>query len=213
MDETMEVAADSSVLSAPNQSVLAMRISATFTVCPIIQNMVATAQLGVPLDLRLIAMRVLNAEYNPKRFSAAIIRTRAPRTTSLLFSTGKVVCTGAKNEVDARLAIRHIARMVKKLGQPARVESFAIHNVVASCDLKFPIRLDSLNLGYERFCQYNPEVFPGLVFRIVEPKVTVLIFVSGKLVFTGAKSVENTLLAFERIFPVLAMYRKTSMAN
>jgi transcription initiation factor TFIID TATA-box-binding protein len=154
-----------------------------------------------------------------------------PKTTALLFSSGKIVCTGAKTEHDLRVAVRRYARIVQKLGYQVRIESFNIHNIVASCDVKFPIRLDSLNLGHERYCQYNPEMFPGLVYRVTDPKVTLLVFVSGKVVLTGAKvgprdaalhprarlshtcvrpdqRIDDIFLAFERIYPVLHMYRK-----
>lgn len=80
------------------------------------RNIVSTVNLGCKLDLKKIALHARNAEYNPKRFAAVIMRIREPRTTALIFSSGKMVCTGAKSEEDSRLAARKYARIVQKLG-------------------------------------------------------------------------------------------------
>jgi TATA-box binding protein (TBP) (component of TFIID and TFIIIB) len=80
------------------------------------RNIVSTVNLGCKLDLKKIALQARNAEYNPKRFAAVIMRIREPRTTALIFSSGKMVCTGAKSEDDSRLAARKYARIVQKLG-------------------------------------------------------------------------------------------------
>jgi len=96
------------------------------------------------LDLQHIANGARNAEYNPKRFAAVIMRIRDPKTTALVFASGKMVCTGAKSEEHSRLAARKYARIVQKLGFPARFKDFKIQNMVGSCDVKFPIRLEGL---------------------------------------------------------------------
>lgn len=80
------------------------------------RNIVCTVNLEIRLDLRRIARSARNAEYNPKRFAAVIMRIREPRTTALIFSSGKMVCTGAKSENEARLAARKYARIIQKLG-------------------------------------------------------------------------------------------------
>uniref|UniRef100_A0A672I569 TATA box binding protein like 2 n=1 Tax=Salarias fasciatus TaxID=181472 RepID=A0A672I569_SALFA len=115
-------------------------------------NIVSTVNLGCPLDLKFIALQARNAEYNPKvRFAAVIMRIREPRTTALIFSSGKMVCTGAKSEEQSRLAARKYARVVQKLGFPARFLDFKIQNMVASCDVCFPIRLEGLVLTHQQF--------------------------------------------------------------
>lgn len=73
---------------------------------PVLQNIVATCNLGSELDLKTIALHARNAEYNPKRFSAVIMRIREPKTTALIFRSGKMVVTGAKSEEQARHAAR-----------------------------------------------------------------------------------------------------------
>ncbi|XP_008048159.2 TATA box-binding protein-like protein 2 [Carlito syrichta] len=154
-------------------------------IVPQLQNIVSTANLACTLDLKKIALHAKNVEYNPKRLNAVIMRIREPRTTALIFSSGKVVCTGAKSEEQSRLAARKYARVVQKLGFPARFLDFKIQNMVGSCDVRFPIRLESLVLNHQQFSSYEPELFPGLVYRMVKPRIVLLIFASGKVVLTG----------------------------
>ncbi|XP_040600809.1 TATA box-binding protein-like 2 isoform X2 [Mesocricetus auratus] len=157
-------------------------------IVPQLQNVVSTANLACKLDLRKIALSAKNTEYNPKRFAAVIMRIREPRTTALLFSSGKVVCTGAKSEEESRLAARKYARVVQKLGFPVKFFNFKIQNMVGSCDVKFPIRLEILALTHRQFSSYEPELFPGLIYKMVRPQVVLLIFASGKVVLTGGSS-------------------------
>ncbi|GBP83834.1 TATA-box-binding protein [Eumeta japonica] len=123
-------------------------------------NIVSTVNLNCKLDLKKIALHARNAEYNPKRFAAVIMRIREPRTTALIFSSGKMVCTGAKSEEDSRLAARKYARIIQKLGFTAKFLDFKIQNMVGSCDVKFPIRLEGLVLTHGQFSSYEPELFP-----------------------------------------------------
>eukprot|EP01026_Neomeris_dumetosa_P078865 TRINITY_DN85641_c0_g1_i1.p2 TRINITY_DN85641_c0_g1~~TRINITY_DN85641_c0_g1_i1.p2 ORF type:complete len:367 (-),score=57.01 TRINITY_DN85641_c0_g1_i1:413-1513(-) len=177
-------------------------------IIPILQNVVSTVNLGCSLDLKEIAMQARNAEYNPKRFAAVIMRIRDPKTTALIFGSGKMVCTGAKSEQDSRTAARKYAKIVQKLGFPAKFMDFKIQNIVGSCDVKFPIRLEPLAYQHQQFCSYEPELFPGLIYRMLLPKIVLLIFVSGKVVLTGAKERGEIYQAFEQIYPVLTQFRK-----
>lgn len=177
-------------------------------IVPQLQNIVCTVNLGCKLDLKKIALHARNAEYNPKRFAAVIMRIRDPRTTALIFSSGKMVCTGAKSEEQAKLAARKYARIVQKLGFPAKFLDFKIQNMVGSCDVKFPIRLEGLVLSHGQFSSYEPELFPGLIYRMVKPRIVLLIFVSGKVVLTGAKVRQEIYEAFENIYPILKSFKK-----
>lgn len=177
-------------------------------IVPQLQNVVATVNLQCTLDLKAIALRARNAEYNPKRFAAVIMRIRDPKTTALIFGSGKVVCTGAKSETESKLAARKYARIIQKLGNEVTFSEFKIQNMVGSCDVKFPIRLEGLASVHSVFCSYEPELFPGLIYRMHTPKVVLLIFVSGKVVLTGAKHREEIYAAFEAIYPVLKEFRK-----
>ncbi|KAK4249540.1 transcription factor TFIID-domain-containing protein [Corynascus novoguineensis] len=177
-------------------------------ITPTLQNIVATVNLDCRLDLKTIALHARNAEYNPKRFAAVIMRIREPKTTALIFASGKMVVTGAKSEDDSKLASRKYARIIQKLGFNAKFTDFKIQNIVGSCDIKFPIRLEGLASKHHNFSSYEPELFPGLIYRMIKPKIVLLIFVSGKIVLTGAKVREEIYQAFEMIYPVLQDFRK-----
>ena len=182
--------------------------SSTSGIVPTLQNIVATVNLGCRLDLKTVALHARNAEYNPKRFAAVIMRIREPKTTALIFASGKMVVTGAKSEDDSKLASRKYARIIQKIGFAAKFTDFKIQNIVGSCDVKFPIRLEGLAFSHGTFSSYEPELFPGLIYRMVKPKIVLLIFVSGKIVLTGAKQREEIYQAFEAIYPVLSEFRK-----
>eukprot|EP01139_Manchomonas_bermudensis_P010228 Amastigsp_a340097_2036.p1 type:complete len:199 gc:universal Amastigsp_a340097_2036:88-684(+) len=176
---------------------------------PTLQNIVSTVSLNCTLELKTIALRARNAEYNPKRFSAVIMRIREPKTTALIFSSGKMVVTGAKSEEASKLAARKYARIIQKLGFQARFSNFMVQNIVASCDVKFPIHLEGISHEHSRYSSYEPEIFPGLIYRILDPpKVVVLVFTSGKVVLTGAKTRESIDRAFAVLYPLLQQYKK-----
>jgi transcription initiation factor TFIID TATA-box-binding protein len=186
--------------------------------------------LGCTLELKRIALYARNAEYNPKRFAAVIMRIRSPRTTALIFSSGKMVCTGAKSEADSRLAARKYARIIQKLNFPvkfcflnndlkkkhkinvtfkqAKFMDFKIQNIVGSIDVGFCLRLECFHTCHSQFSSYEPELFPGLIYRLHEPKVVLLIFVSGKVVITGAKLRTEINEAFDKIYPILKNFKK-----
>ncbi|XP_046656868.1 TATA-box-binding protein-like [Daphnia pulicaria] len=184
--------------------------SAGSGIVPTLQNIVSTVNLGCKLDLKQIALHARNAEYNPKRFAAVIMRIREPRTTALIFSSGKMVCTGAKSEEESRLASRKYARIIQKLNFPAKFTEFKIQNIVGSCDVKFPIRLEAISLAHgDRFCSYEAEIFPGLIYKMKQPKLVLLIFCSGKIVLTGAKVRQDIYDGFTNIYPILRNFKKT----
>ena len=170
---------------------------------PQIQNIVSTINLDCKLDLKIIAMQAPNTEYNPKRFVAVIMRIRKPRTTALLFNSGKMVCTGAKDEDESRIAARKFARIIQKLGFSVKFTNFKIQNMVGSCNLHFKIALKNLFNENILSAHYEPELFPGLMYHIKKPKIIVLVFSSGKIVITGAKQREDIYSGFDYIFPKL----------
>ncbi|KVI02005.1 Beta2-adaptin/TBP, C-terminal domain-containing protein [Cynara cardunculus var. scolymus] len=188
-------------------------------IVPTLQNIVSTVNLDCKLDLKAIALQARNAEYNPKRFAAVIMRIREPKTTALIFASGKMVSSPPPllnysfYTIWKHLAVvEHLffeyARIIQKLGFPAKFKDFKIQNIVGSCDVKFPIRLEGLAYSHGAFSSYEPELFPGLIYRMKQPKIVLLIFVSGKIVLTGAKVRDETYTAFENIYPVLTEFRK-----
>eukprot|EP00826_Nyctotherus_ovalis_P011148 TRINITY_DN1290_c0_g2_i22.p1 TRINITY_DN1290_c0_g2~~TRINITY_DN1290_c0_g2_i22.p1 ORF type:complete len:332 (-),score=84.52 TRINITY_DN1290_c0_g2_i22:152-1015(-) len=174
---------------------------------PRIENIVATVNFGCKLELRKIALHAKNAEYNPKRFAAVIMRIRNPKTTALIFGSGKMVCTGARSEVDSEAAARKYARTLKRIGFDVKFREFKVQNIVASAGVNFPVNLDLLQNQHQKFCTYDPELFPGLIYRMVQPRIVLLIFTSGKVVLTGAKRQEELVEAFNKIYPVLCYYK------
>jgi transcription initiation factor TFIID TATA-box-binding protein len=193
---------------------------------PKLQNIVSTANLCCKLDLRHIALQARNAEYNPKRFAAVIMRIKEPKTTALIFSSGKMVCTGAKSEEESRKAARKFAKIIKSLGFQVEFKEFKVQNIVGSCDIRFKIHLTKLNTalgglndkaknhkGRKFICHYEPEAFPGLIYHMTQPEIVLLIFVSGKIVLTGAKQKEEIYQAFHKIFPLLKKFKNENKEN
>ncbi|XP_018800514.1 PREDICTED: TBP-related factor [Bactrocera latifrons] len=173
-----------------------------------LQNVVATVSVGCELNLQDINFRTRNSEYTPSRFHGVVMRMREPRCTALIFRTGKIICTGARNETEASLGARKFARILQKLGYPVKFVDFKLQNIVATVDLRFPIRLENLNQMHGQFSSYEPELFPGLIYRMVNPRMVLLIFVNGKIVFTGAKARKDILECLDKIYPTLLSFRK-----
>lgn len=173
-----------------------------------LQNCVATMDLGCELNLMAINSRTRNSEYNPGRFNGLIMRIREPRSTALIFRSGKIVCTGCRNEHDALLASKKFARINQKLGFNVKFQNFKIQNIVATCDLRFPIKLENLHQVHGQFSRYEPELFPGLIYRLIKPRLVLLIFVNGKIVFTGGKSRQDIKDALDNMYPILRSFRK-----
>ena len=163
--------------------------------------MVASASLGTELDLPAIAVSLEGAEYEPERFPGLIYRLKEPKTATLLFRSGKVVCTGAKSVEQVKVAIDKVVSQLGKIGIHIKTEpKIEVQNIVASSDLGQSINLNSIaiTLGLERV-EYEPEQFPGLVYRLDSPKVVLLLFGSGKLVCTGARKPKDVEDAVEKI--------------
>lgn len=152
-----------------------------------IENVVASASLDQKIDLLAIMKVFRNVEYRPKQFPGLVFRLKRPKTATLIFGSGKMVCTGAKSEKMARSAVRKVVRELKSngiiiLGKPKIV----IQNIVASANLHGKIDLEAAAEIMDNV-MYEPEQFPGLIYRMSDPKVVMLLFASGKLVCTGAK--------------------------
>ena len=119
-----------------------------------------------------------------------------------------MVCTGAKSEEFSRDAAKKYSKAIKKVGFTVQMQDFKIQNIVGSCDVGFPISLEQLSSAHDKFSTYEPELFPGLIYRMQTPKIVLLIFASGKIVLTGAKNKEDIKNAFDNIYPVLKKFRK-----
>ncbi|TFJ87154.1 hypothetical protein NSK_001486 [Nannochloropsis salina CCMP1776] len=175
-------------------------------------NVVATVNLDCKPDLKSIALGARNAEYNPRRFPAVIMHIKEPKSAALIFSSGKMVVTGTRSETDSLQAAHKYTTIMKRLKCAANCTEFRVQNMTASCDIGFPIRLEGLVMDQPRFCSYEPELFPGLVYRMYNPKIVLLIFVSGRIIITGAKTRRDMDAALEKLHPILLEYRKMPAA-
>lgn len=139
------------------------------------------------------------------------MRIREPKCTALVFRTGKMIITGAKTVDESELSAKKYVAIIQKAGFAARFESFQIRNITASCDCGFPISLEGMLYAYSSNCTYEPELFPGLIYRLDNSKMVLLIFVSGKLVITGAKAPESLGEALTTVYPQLLEFRKRNV--
>ena len=172
-----------------------------------IENIVATVSLDQTLDLRMIERSILTVEYNPEQFPGLVYRLDSPKVTALIFKSGKMVVTGAKSTRDLIEAVKKIVRNLKKHGIPIHGRSkVQIQNIVASANLNVCVDLERAALTLEN-SMYEPEQFPGLIHRMDEPRVVLLIFGSGKMVITGAKREEEVYEAVKRIYGKLKAVR------
>jgi transcription initiation factor TFIID TATA-box-binding protein len=149
----------------------------------------------------VIAQSLEDAEYEPEQFPGLVYRLNEPKTATLLFRSGKANCTGAKNIEDVRKTVSVLAEKLEKIGVKAyKNPEIVIQNIVATSDLAGELNLSevAVSLGLEKV-EYEPEQFPGLVYRIKEPKVAMLLFGSGKIVCAGARKIEDVLLAVDKL--------------
>ena len=160
---------------------------------PIIEivNVVASATIEQPLDLNYITMKFPDVEYHPDQFPGAVFRLKNPKTATLLFGSGKMVCTGAKSE---ELAVKAVNTVVQKLRKgKIKIKNDAVvtvQNIVSSINLGGTVKLEQAARTLPR-SMYEPEQFPGVIHRMLDPKTVILIFASGKLVCVGAKQEDD----------------------
>ena len=156
-----------------------------------IENVVATVVVEITekIDLIQIARKLADVEYNPERFPGLVMRIQKPRATFLIFSTGKMVVTGLRQATDAKNAVKQAVKNIQNTGVKIANPEITIQNIVASGDLHTNIDLNMAAIVME-YAMYEPEVFPGLIYRLKEPKTVFLIFSTGKIVCTGAKNKE-----------------------
>jgi transcription initiation factor TFIID TATA-box-binding protein len=195
---------------------------------PQIVNIVSMVNLGVPLKLREIAIQCKNAEYNPTRINAVIMRIKEPKAAALIFNSGIIIVLGARSKEKSKEAAKIFAKQIKKLGYNVKFCGFKIVNIVATCDLGFPIKLTKLNIKINSNlsknksnndeeekspCYYEPEAFPGLIYHMSKPELTLLIFQSGKMNFVGAKNKDDIFDALNKIYPLLCKFKNNLIAN
>ena len=152
-----------------------------------VENVVASASVDQKIDLNEITRKFPDTEYHPEQFPGLVFRLKSPKTATLIFSSGKMVCTGAKSEEQSINAVRSVVQKLRKGKIKIKNEPvIVIQNIVASVNLGGKVHLEKAARSLPR-SMYEPEQFPGLIHRMLDPKTVILIFASGKLVCTGAK--------------------------
>lgn len=150
-----------------------------------IENVVASVEVDAKIDLNLLARKQRDAEYNPEQFPGLMLRVKNPKATILVFNSGRMVITGLRRESEAERAVENVVAKIRRAGIPVSgTPKITVQNIVASGDLHSRVDLDMAQMALER-CLYEPEVFPGLIYRMKIPKAVFLIFSSGRIVCAG----------------------------
>ncbi len=156
-----------------------------------IQNIVATTSLGKEVPLIKLTKADPNTEYNPEQFPGLVLRIKQPKSAVLVFSSGNLVCTGTKSIAQVRQVIDQVIKILRKINVKVTDKpKITVQNIVASGNIEIPLNLNYLALELEN-TEYEPEQFPGLVYKLAEPNATFLLFSNGKLVCTGTKNNEQ----------------------
>lgn len=170
-----------------------------------INNVVCSFSVKCHLNLRQIALNGVNVEFRREN-GMVTMKLRRPYTTASIWSSGRVTCTGATSEDQAKVAARRYARALQKLGFQVRFRNFRVVNVLGTCRMPFGIRIISFSKKYKE-ADYEPELHPGVTYKLYNPKATLKIFSTGGVTIT-ARSVSDVQSAVERIFPLVYEFRK-----
>jgi len=164
-----------------------------------VQNIVATASLGKEVSLVKLARTEANTEYNPEQFPGLVLRIKKPKSAVLVFSSGNLVCTGTKSIAQVKEVIGHVIKILRKIGvKVTEKPKINVQNIVASGSVDLTLNLNLLALELEN-TEYEPEQFPGLVYKLGNPNATFLLFSNGKLVCTGTRNRQELEMAREKL--------------
>ena len=174
-----------------------------------VENIVASADLQLDLDLYSIAFKVYDVEYEPEQFPGAIFKMKEPKSSLLLFKNGKIICTGCKSEKEVQAAVSKTQKMLFKYAKNIRKKGkpkFTIENIVASAN--FAVMLDLYGIASSvHDVEYEPEQFPGAIFKMTDPvKSSLLLFKNGKIICTGCKSEQQVQLALNKTAKLMEQY-------
>lgn len=162
-------------------------------------NIVVSSSLEHDIPLEKMAATLPNTEYNPEQFPGLVLRIKDPKTSALIFSSGKIVCTGAKSLQKVEESIQGIIKSLEKIGIKIKIKpKIVVQNIVAAGNINMDLNLNTLAVKLEN-TEYEPEQFPGLVYKLAEAKATFLLFSNGKIVCTGTKSEDEVHKALEKL--------------
>ena len=187
---------------------------------PEINNIISSVNLGSNLNIKNIALKIKNAEYT-NNFSKLILKSKNTKATATIFSSGKMVCSGAKTEKQSKSICIKFGKIVNKVGFNVELKNFKIQNIIASYDVKFKICLPKLfneintliniSKNIYNYVKYNSDNFPGLIFYMNDLKVSLLVFEYGKVVISGAKKKEEIEEIFRNVYPLLIESKKLNI--
>lgn len=164
-----------------------------------VENVVAFTSLGKDISLTELVEKIEDVEYEPEQFPGLVYRIKDPRAAALIFSSGKIVCTGARSIEMSKEAMHKIVDRLRKTGlKLPKKFNIKIENIVASSKINAKLNLEEIAFSLEN-AEYEPEQFPGLVYRIREPRVAFLLFSSGKIICTGAHDLEDIHTALKKL--------------
>ncbi|XP_062593734.1 TATA box-binding protein-like 1 [Saccostrea cucullata] len=175
------------------------------TIDIIINNVVCSFNTRCHLNLRNIAMEGSHVEFKREQ-SMCNMKIRRPYTTATIWSSGKIVCTGATSEEESRIAARKFARKLQRLGYKVKFTNFRVVNVLGTCGMPFRIKIAAFSQKYPKEASYEPELHPGVTYKLKSPKATLKIFSTGSITVT-APSVANVQAAIEHIFPLVSEFK------
>ncbi len=168
-----------------------------------IENVVASASVDQKIDLIEVTEKFPDTEYHPEQFPGLVFRLKTPKTATLIFRTGKMVCTGAKSEEMAIKAVRTVVQKLRKGGIKIKKDAvIVVQNIVAAINLGGKIHLEQAARTLPR-SMYEPEQFPGVIHRMIDPKTVILLFASGKLVCAGCKTAKDVYHAVNNLHSML----------
>jgi transcription initiation factor TFIID TATA-box-binding protein len=181
---------------------------------PFIHNIVATAQIQISAPLQLDRLKQIFrfSSFNRRKFAAVTLRLVNPNCTILLFTSGKLVITGSKSSSEALLSAYYVRNLLRRacVGQQFAVTAFNIQNVVSRCELQVKedeiLDIEALYERFHVYCTYQSHIFPGLIFRYPGLRVVALVFFSGNVVLTGARSLVDIEEGWEVVFGLLKPY-------
>lgn len=167
-------------------------------------NIVVTFDMNLSdkIDLNKILEQIPDAKYDHKRFPGIILKFENPKCTLLIFSTGKVVCTGLKTHDTIQSAILLLKQNMELCGINVRDISYTVQNTVATANFNRRVDLDLATMQLDQTL-YEPETFPGLTYRMDDSKSVFLVFSTGKIVCTGIKDVRQTPTAVNNLYKIL----------
>ena len=174
----------------------------------VLTNMVASASLGLELDLYALANKIREIEYEPEQFPGAILKFKDPKASLLLFKNGKVVCVGCKRRDQIEKTIDKTIKMLTPYAKritKTKKPKIEITNIVASASLG--LELDLYRIAYKlKDVEYEPEQFPGAILKFKEPKASLLLFKNGKVICAGAKNEKEIRIVLDKAKKLLKPY-------